>query len=130
MPPPSKVGVRRAASWSHCLKNSRKIAELICVLALANMGLGDKTAALALAEKAIAGNPPDNDVVNGPFSLEVLARVAAQTGEVRPRHRRFTEATLHTVLWRIHHYAAHSRTAPARSHVRSIARQSAFPKTL
>jgi serine/threonine protein kinase/Tfp pilus assembly protein PilF len=55
--------------------------ELICVLALANMGLGDKTAAVALAEKAVAGNPPDNDVVNGPFSLEVFARVAAQTGE-------------------------------------------------
>jgi tetratricopeptide (TPR) repeat protein len=55
--------------------------ELLCVLALANMGLGDKTAALALAEKAVAGNPPDKDVVNGPFSLEVFARVAAQTGE-------------------------------------------------
>jgi serine/threonine protein kinase/Tfp pilus assembly protein PilF len=55
--------------------------ELVCVLALANMGLGDKTAALALAEKAIAGNSPDTDVVNGPFSLEVFARVAAQTGE-------------------------------------------------
>jgi tetratricopeptide (TPR) repeat protein len=55
--------------------------ELVCVLALANMGLADKTAAPVLAEKAIAGNSPDTDVVNGPFSLEVFARVAAQTGE-------------------------------------------------
>src|SRR6266496_4387102 len=63
------------------LKGQPQNWELICVLALANMGLGDKAAAMALAEQAIAGNPPDNDVVNGPFSLEVLARVAAQIGE-------------------------------------------------
>jgi len=61
----------------------------------------------------------DKDVVNGPFALEILARVAAQPG--RPTgHRRFTETPLDLVLWRIHHYAAHSRTAPARSNVRSL----------
>ena len=50
-------------------------------LALTNMGLGDKTAALALAERAIAANPIEKDALNGPFPIEILARVAAQTGE-------------------------------------------------
>jgi TolB-like protein/tetratricopeptide (TPR) repeat protein/class 3 adenylate cyclase len=63
------------------LKEQPQNAELMSVLALANMGLGDKPAALALAEQAMAANPVEKDAVNGPFPLEVLARVAAQTGE-------------------------------------------------
>jgi serine/threonine protein kinase len=63
------------------LKEQPQNSELICVLALANMGLGDKAAALALTEQAMAARPVEKDVVNGPFSLEVFARVAAQTGE-------------------------------------------------
>ncbi len=63
------------------LKEQPQNAELINVLALANMGLGDKPAALALAEQAMAARPAEKDVVNGPFALEILARVAAQTGE-------------------------------------------------
>jgi TolB-like protein/Tfp pilus assembly protein PilF len=63
------------------LKEQPQNAELISVLALANMGLGDKPAALALAEQAMAANSVEKDVVNGPFALEILARVAAQTGE-------------------------------------------------
>src|SRR4029077_1270622 len=50
-------------------------------LALTNMGLGDKTAALALAERAIAANPLEKDAVSGPSPIETLARVAAQMGE-------------------------------------------------
>jgi hypothetical protein len=50
-------------------------------LTLANMGLGDKAAALALSERAIAANPIEKDALIGPRSLEILARVAAQTGE-------------------------------------------------
>jgi len=63
------------------LKEQPQNAELISVLALANMGLGSKADALALAEQAIAANPVEKDVVNGPFAFEILARVAAQTGE-------------------------------------------------
>jgi TolB-like protein len=63
------------------LKEQPQNAELISVLALTNMGLGDKPAALALAEQAMAANPVEKDAVNGPFPLEILARVAAQTGE-------------------------------------------------
>jgi TolB-like protein/Tfp pilus assembly protein PilF len=50
-------------------------------LALSNMGLGDKAAALALSERAIAANPIEKDAPVGPRSFEVLARVAAQMGE-------------------------------------------------
>ena len=54
---------------------------LIGDLALTNMGLGDKAAALALAERAIAACPIEKNAMDGPSSIEVLARVAAQTGE-------------------------------------------------
>src|SRR5437879_13000034 len=45
------------------------------------MGLGDKAAALALSERAITANPTEKDPLTGPWSLEILARVAAQMGE-------------------------------------------------
>ena len=45
------------------------------------MGLGDKAAALALTERAIAANPIEKDANIGPRPIEILARVAAQTGE-------------------------------------------------
>jgi len=54
---------------------------LIGDLALTNMGLGDKAAALALSERAMAANPIEKDAKTGPWSLEILARVAAQVGE-------------------------------------------------
>src|SRR5438094_969833 len=54
---------------------------LIGDLALTNMGLGDKTAALALSERAMAANPVENDAGAGPIPIEVLARVAARMGE-------------------------------------------------
>ena len=54
---------------------------LIGDLALTNMGLGDKTAALTMAERAMAANPIEKDAVTGPAPIEILARVAARTGE-------------------------------------------------
>jgi serine/threonine-protein kinase len=45
------------------------------------MGLGDKAAAFALAQRAIAANPIEKDAVDGPAPIEIFARVAAQTGE-------------------------------------------------
>src|SRR5262245_7438151 len=50
-------------------------------LALINMGLGDKAAALAFSERAIAANPIEKDVATGPMPIEILARVAAGIGE-------------------------------------------------
>src|SRR5437868_6124540 len=54
---------------------------LIGDLALTNMGLGDKTAALALADEAMAAVSIEQDALDGPVPIEVLARVAAQLGE-------------------------------------------------
>src|SRR5882724_396056 len=50
---------------------------LIGDLALTNMGLGDKAAALALSERAMAANPIEKDAVTGLAPIEILARVAA-----------------------------------------------------
>src|SRR5881398_2935572 len=63
------------------LKEQPENSSLIDDLALVNMGLGDKAAALTLAERAMAANPIEKDVSTGPWSLEILARVAAQMGE-------------------------------------------------
>jgi TolB-like protein/Tfp pilus assembly protein PilF len=54
---------------------------LIGDLALTNMGLGDKTAAFAFVEKAMAVNPIEKDPMDGPGSIEILARVTARMGE-------------------------------------------------
>ena len=45
------------------------------------MGLGDKAAALALSERAMAATPIEKDALDGPVPIEILARVAAQMGE-------------------------------------------------
>jgi TolB-like protein/class 3 adenylate cyclase/Tfp pilus assembly protein PilF len=54
---------------------------LIYDLALTNMGVGDKNAALALSEQAIALMPVEKDAFDGPAPIEILARVAARMGE-------------------------------------------------
>ena len=69
---PSATSVSRAQPGNYLL---------IGVLALTNMGLGDKVDALALSERGMAGNPIERDAINGPGSIEILARVAAQMGE-------------------------------------------------
>jgi serine/threonine-protein kinase len=63
------------------LKEQPENSELLGDLALTNMGLGDKANALALSERAIAANPIGKDAVNGPFVIEILARVAARIGD-------------------------------------------------
>ena len=63
------------------LKEQPENWQLIGDLALANMGLGDKAAALALSELAMAAIPIEKDAKNGPSPIEILARVAARLGE-------------------------------------------------
>jgi serine/threonine protein kinase/Tfp pilus assembly protein PilF len=63
------------------LKKQPENDRLIGYLALTNMGLGDKGAALALVERAMAVNPTEKDAMTGPIPIEILARVAAQMGE-------------------------------------------------
>ena len=63
------------------LKEQPENDNLMEDLALTNMALGDKAAALALSERAMAAVPIEKDALNGPGSIEILARVAAQMGE-------------------------------------------------
>ena len=63
------------------LKEQPDNFQLIGDLALANLGLGEKAAALALAERAMGAVPIDKDAADGPGPIEILARVAAQMGE-------------------------------------------------
>jgi serine/threonine-protein kinase len=63
------------------LKEQPENSQLIGDLALTNMGLGDKAAAFKLIEQAMTAVPIEKDALVGPASLEILARVAAQTGE-------------------------------------------------
>jgi len=63
------------------LKEQPENWALIGDLALTSMGLGDKTAAFAFVEKALAAVPIEKDALVGPFLIEILARVAAQMGE-------------------------------------------------
>jgi len=80
------VGARE--SWQQArnelepfLKEQPENYNLIYDLALTNMGLGDKNAALALSEQAIAVIPVEKDAFDGPAPIEILARVAARLGE-------------------------------------------------
>src|SRR5207245_3497865 len=63
------------------LKEQLDNYSLIGDLALTNMGLGDKAAAFALSERAIAVNPIEKDAIVGPIPIEILARVASRMGE-------------------------------------------------
>jgi TolB-like protein/predicted Zn-dependent protease len=63
------------------LKEQPENRALIGDLALSNIALGDKAVALTLAERAITANPIEQDALNGPSSIEILARIAARTGE-------------------------------------------------
>jgi tetratricopeptide (TPR) repeat protein len=63
------------------LKAQPKNYFLIEHLALTDIGLGDKAAAFKLIEQAMAADPIEKDAVYGPILIEILARVAARTGE-------------------------------------------------
>jgi TolB-like protein/class 3 adenylate cyclase len=63
------------------LKEQLENSGLIRNLALINLGLGDKEAALDLVQRAIAAVPIEKDALDGPASIEIFARVAAQMGE-------------------------------------------------
>jgi TolB-like protein/class 3 adenylate cyclase/Tfp pilus assembly protein PilF len=63
------------------LKEQPENYRLIGDLALTNMGLGDKAAALTLSERATAAISIEKDSVDGPGPIEVLARVTARFGD-------------------------------------------------
>jgi TolB-like protein/Tfp pilus assembly protein PilF len=63
------------------LKEQPENWSLIGDLALTNMGLGEKAAALALSERAMAVISIEKDAIDGPLPIEILARVAARMGD-------------------------------------------------
>ena len=63
------------------LKEQAENYNLLYDLALTEMGLGEKAAALAFAHRAMAAMPIERDAFDGPAPIEILARVAAQLGE-------------------------------------------------
>jgi TolB-like protein/class 3 adenylate cyclase/Tfp pilus assembly protein PilF len=63
------------------LKEQPENYQLIGDLALINIGLGEKTAALALSERGLTALPIEKDALAGPKPLEILARVAARAKE-------------------------------------------------
>jgi len=76
------------ASWRQArtelepfVKEQPENTQLLADLALTNAFLGDKTAALALADRAMAVMTPDKDAMYGYFPLELVARTAAVTGD-------------------------------------------------
>jgi TolB-like protein/Tfp pilus assembly protein PilF len=63
------------------LKAQPENRSLIDLLALTNMGLGDKAAAFGLLERAMAAMPIDKDALDGAAVIETVAQVAARMGE-------------------------------------------------
>jgi hypothetical protein len=63
------------------LKEQEDNYALIGDLALVHMGLGEKQAAFALVDRAMAANPMEKDAIAGPGPVEIQARVAAQLGD-------------------------------------------------
>ncbi len=63
------------------LKEQPENDQLLRYLAMTNLGLGDKTAALAQAERAMAAVPLEKDAFYGPNPIWTFARVAARSGE-------------------------------------------------
>jgi len=73
---------RQARSeFESSLKEQPENDQLMGYLAVTNVGVGDKAAAFKLVELAMATNPIEKDAFLGPCSIEILARVAAGTGE-------------------------------------------------
>jgi hypothetical protein len=80
MPQPSKVGERPRSELEPFLKEQPQNFGVIGDLALTIMAIGDKAAAFALIERAMAATPIEKEALFGPAPLEILARVAAQMG--------------------------------------------------
>jgi serine/threonine protein kinase/Tfp pilus assembly protein PilF len=75
-------------TWRHArselesfLKEQPENFHLLSFLALTDMGLGDKTAAFAFVDRAMAAVPIKKDAIDGTIPIEILARVAANMGE-------------------------------------------------
>ena len=111
------------------LKAQPENINLISDLALTDMGLGDKAAALALSEWAATAVPIEKNAIDGPVAIEVLARVAARMGEPDRAIIALQKLLSIPYRWRLYERSTYSCADPARSDVRSAPERSAFPKT-
>ena len=82
------------------LKKQPENYSLIGILALTNAGLGDKTAAMAFAERAMAVNPDRERRFIWSYSNRDPCPGGGKRWRARPRHRSFTQTTLDTVRGR------------------------------
>ena len=73
------AGTQRAGAFPERRQPDNR--RLIDVLALTNMGLGDKAAAFGLLERAMATFPIEKDALDGAAVIETVAHVAARMGE-------------------------------------------------
>ena len=121
MPPPQESWRQARSELEPFLKEQPENDGLIEDLALINMGLGDKAAALALSERAMAASPDRERRRDWSRSDRDLCSRGCADGGTRPRHCRFTETALDAVRAGAlaSKRAAHSCAAPARSNVRS-----------
>jgi TolB-like protein/tetratricopeptide (TPR) repeat protein/class 3 adenylate cyclase len=76
------------ASWRQArtelepfVKDQPENTQLLGDLAFTYAYLGDKTAAMAVADRAMAAITPEKDALYGHFPLEIIARVAAVAGD-------------------------------------------------
>src|SRR5438094_9567073 len=98
MLPPGKLATGARSELEPFLKEQPENDGLMGDLALTNMGLGDRAAALALAERATATSPLEKDAIDGSGALEFLARVS--TGRrARPRYHGNSKTALDTKRW-------------------------------
>ena len=115
-----KLASRPAANWNRSSKNSPNNYLLIGDLALTNMGLGDKAAALALSEQAMTVVPLEKDAVDASRRDRRSRPGGGAAGRAGSRHCCLTEAVVDTVRGCTGATCAtHSCAAPARSDVRS-----------
>ena len=100
------------------LKEQPENVVLMGDLALTNMALGDNTAATTLAERAIAMMSIEKDALTGPRPLDILARIAARTGDADRAISYVGEAAFNPIRSAFSRKpAAHSCVAPAGSNV-------------
>jgi len=76
------------ASWRQArtelepfVKDQPENTQLLGDLAFTYANLGDKAAAMAVADRAMAAGTPEKDALYGHFPLEIVARVAAVAGD-------------------------------------------------
>jgi len=99
-------------------------------LALTNMGLGDKAAALALSERAMTVIPVEKDVRRWSVPIEILARVAAQLGGPTAPCRVTGNYSRYVCRATGFEPAAYSCATPARFQCRSAPERSALRKLI